>query len=76
VNSPVVLFREINVPIDELVVPYAHSVPDASEIHGELMTSPAGAFVEVRLPGDAIVALAGSVGQSGALSEVAVMSMM
>jgi hypothetical protein len=76
VNPPVARFREISVPIDAPVVPYAHSIPALSAIHGELMTSPAGAFVDERIPGDAIVAFAGRVGQSGTLSEVAVMSMM
>ena len=36
------------------------------------MMIPAGALVDERLPGDAIVALAGCVGQNGALSNAAV----
>ena len=72
VNSPVAGFREIRVPMVELVVPYAHSVPDASTTHGELMMIPAGAAVDERLPGDAMVALAGCIGQSVAPNDVAV----
>jgi hypothetical protein len=55
----------------ELVVPYAHSVPSVSTTHGELMMIPAGALVDERLPGDAIVALAGCIGQSVAPNDVA-----
>ena len=72
VNSPVAGFRESRVPMVELVVPYAHSVPAASTTHGELMMIPAGAVVDERLPGDAIVALAGCIGQNVAPNDVAV----
>jgi hypothetical protein len=74
VNTSLVRFRETSVPMDVLVVPYAHSVPEASTTQGELIMIPAGALVEERLPGDAIVALAGCVGQSGKLSVVAMRS--
>ena len=59
--------------MDDPVVPYAHSVPEASTTQGESIRIPAGAVVDVRLPGDAMVAWAECVGQSGTLKSEAMM---